>query len=218
MNLEQLKDTWQGQSEQLQNGINVNEQKLKAEQTKDSLKPVMNKRIVEAIFTLVIVILLWQYIVANFALTAPVVSAAILNVFAIINLAGNIGQIALIKQIDYAKPISEVQKQIFDIRQHNLVFTKLVALSLPFYGSYVFLGFDLLFGVDLYKGLDVGGIFALVLGGIAFLPAVIWFNRQLRFDNISTGWVSKMIESIGGQELLAAAKVMNTLHTNEESA
>jgi hypothetical protein len=216
MNLEQLKDTWQGQSEQLQNGINLNESRLKTFETRATLKSVMNKRIIEAIVTFVIVFLLWQYIVANFALTGPVVSAAILNVFAIINLAGNIGQIALIKQIDYAKPVSEVQKQIFEIRQHNLVLTKLVALSLPFYGAYVFLGFDLLFGVDLYKGLDVGGIFALLLGGIAFLPAVIWFNRQLRFDNINTGWVSKVIESIGGQELLAAAQVMNTLQTSDK--
>ncbi|NQZ07321.1 MAG: hypothetical protein HRT35_09195 [Algicola sp.] len=216
MNLEQLKDTWQGQNEQLQSGIKLNEDKLKTFETQAILRPLLNKRIIEAIFTFVIVILLWQYIVANFGLTAPVVSAAILNVFALINLAGNIGQIALISQIDYAKPISEVQKQIFDIRQHNLVMTKLVALSLPFYGAYVFLGFDLMFGIDLYKGLHVGGIFSLLLGGIAFLPAVIWFNRQLRFANLNTGWVSKMIESIGGQELLAAAQVMNTLQTSDK--
>jgi hypothetical protein len=98
--------------------------------------------------------MLWKYIAAGFTFSAPIISAFILTVFAIIGLAGNIGQIVLISNIDYSKPISQLQTDFYRVCAHKLQLTKLLLVSVPFYLAYVFIGFDLFFGIDLYQYLE----------------------------------------------------------------
>ena len=70
-------------------------------------------RIIEGVAFFAIIVLLGQYIATDFSLSAPTISAVVLTIFAIVGLAGNIGQIVLISKIDYAKPVSHLQKDIY---------------------------------------------------------------------------------------------------------
>ena len=71
-------------------------------------------RIIESVAFFAIIVLLGQYIATDFRLSAPTISAVVLTIFAIVGLAGNIGQIVLISKIDYAKPVVTVHQGPID--------------------------------------------------------------------------------------------------------
>ena len=108
MNLEQMQSMWQAHSEKLDESMSLNNRLLKemrvADQ-KNKLNKLVISRAIEGFLFIIITVFLWRYIVSSWSLTAPVLSAVLLNVFAIIGLAGSIGQIALLTKIDFAKPI-----------------------------------------------------------------------------------------------------------------
>jgi len=116
MNLDNFKSAWQQQSTDTHSAIEINQAKLAEIKINKQIK-VLNKmkwaRILESVVFLIIIVLLWKYIAAGFTFSAPIISAFILNLFAIIGLAGNIGQIALISSIDYSKPVNQLQKDFF---------------------------------------------------------------------------------------------------------
>jgi len=151
MDIDEFKNQWQIQDKKLEKCMQVNSALLKTihtDKSRNLMRNIMFKRVLEAITFFVIVILLWLYIVNNPVISAATISATLLNLFAIIGLAGNIGQIALIAKIDYADPVCAVQEQIFKIRSHALVVAKLILSSIPFNMAYIFLGASLFF--DLY--------------------------------------------------------------------
>ena len=154
MNLEQMQSMWQVHSEKLDESMSLNKkllQKIQAEGNKSELNKLILTRAIEGIVFFCIVLSLGTYMASSWSLTAPVVSAFVLNVFAIVGLAGSIGQIALLSKIDFSKPMKETLNDLIAVRTHSLNVFKLLILSAPFYMAYVFLGYDLFFGVDLFS-------------------------------------------------------------------
>jgi len=215
MNIDDLKNTWNNQNttdssvdinKPLMATIEVNQQIRKLDSMKWS-------RIVEGVVFFLIIIALWQYIVANFAMSAPVISAAILDVFAIVGLAGNIGQITLISQVDFAAPVKVLQQNMYRVCSHNLQLTRLVLLSVPFYMTYMFLGFDVLFSVDLYKFLSEDMVMFYGVSSAMMLAGTIWFVSKLSYKNINTPWVKWTIAHIVGEPLIEMAQFINNAET-----
>ena len=118
MNLEQIQSMWQEHNEKLDECISLNKnllQEKKIESQKSDLNKLVATRTVEGLLFFVIVVLLWQYIASSWSFTAPVVSAFVLNIFAIVGLAGNIGQIALLSKVDFSKPVKETMTDLIVI-------------------------------------------------------------------------------------------------------
>ena len=214
MNLDEFKNAWQKQEEKLDDVISINQRllaKIELNQPKNILSKIRIYRSIEAFVFLIIIISLWQFIVANLTLSAATISASVLNVFAILGLIGNIGQIVFISQLDYSAPIKEVQKSLFDISTHKLQMTKLLLLSIPFYMAYVFLGFDVLFNIDLLEYLTVNmRAFYLISSLLMFVP-LIWLLKKLSYKNINISWVNKVVTIIIGKELVSAADFLNEI-------
>jgi len=215
MNIDDLKNTWNNQNttdssvdinKPLMATIEVNQQIRKLDSMKWS-------RIVEGVVFFLIIIALWQYIVANFAMSAPVISAAILDVFAIVGLAGNIGQITLISQVDFAAPVKVLQQNMYRICSHNLQLTRLVLLSVPFYMTYMFLGFDVLFSVDLYQFISEDMVMFYGVSSAMMLAGTIWFVSKLSYKNISTPWVKWTVAHIVGEPLIEMAQFISSAET-----
>jgi len=215
MNIDDLKNTWNNQNttdssidinKPLMATIEVNQQMRKLDSMKWS-------RIFEGIVFFLIIIALWQYIVANFAMSAPVISAAILNVFAIVGLAGNIGQITLISQVDFAAPVKVLQQNMYRICSHNLQLTRLVLLSVPFYMTYMFLGFDVLFSVDLYQFISEDMVMFYGVSSAMMLAGTIWFVSKLSYKNIKTPWVKWTVAHIVGEPLIEMAQFISSAET-----
>ena len=173
-------------------------------------------RKVESIIFFIIITSLWQYIVKDFSFSAPIISAFILNVFAIIGLAGNIGQIVLISKIDYSKPVKLLQNDVLAVCSHKLQLTKLMILSVPFYMTYVFFGFDVLFGVDLFQHLEQHMIlFYSATSALLFLLTA-WFLVKLDYRNIDTAWIKCVVRLIVGDKLINLAQFINSMNLENQ--
>ena len=186
MNIDDLKNTWQKQNND-NAYIEVNQKKLCIIEQNNQMKTFAKMkvfRLVEGMLFLLVVVALWQYIADDFVLSAPKISAIILVVFATIGLAGNIGQFALISKVDYSKSIKAVQNQIYLISSHKLQLTRLAILSVPFYMAYVFLAFDIVFGIDLFSTFDAQVKLIYSITTLLMLVSVMWLLMRLNYQHI----------------------------------
>lgn len=213
MNLDNFKSAWQQQSTDTHSAIEINQAKLAEIKINKQIK-ALNKmkwaRILESVVFLIIIVLLWKYIAAGFTFSAPIISGFVLNLFAIIGLAGNIGQIVLISNIDYSKPVNQLQKDFYRVCSHKLELTKLLLMSVPFYLAYVFIGFDLLFGIDLYQYLELHMIWFYSLSSVLLFIATAWVFAKLNYKNISEKWVNASVQFIVGKRLVTMAEFLNS--------
>ena len=217
MNIDTLKQTWQSEDENVNSLMTINKEILESIQTEKQSRKFQDlkwARTIESIVFFFIVVSLWQYIATDFALTASTVSAFILNIFATVALAGNIGQIALISRIDFSQPVKVLQGKLFDICSHKLQITKLVILSVPFYMAYVLFGFDVLWGVDLYTQLS-DTMLTFYIGSSALLLALaMWFVSKLSYQHIETPWVKSVISLLVGERLMGMAEFLREAETS----
>ena len=216
MNLEQMQSMWQDHSEKLDECLSVNKSLL-VEKKIASKKSELNKLIVarsfESFLFFVIVVSLWKYIVSSWGLTAPVVSAFILNIFAIIGLAGNIGQIALLSKIDFSKSIKETMIDLIAVRSHNLNVFKLIMLSIPLYMAYVFLGYDIAFDVDLYSLMSVETKIAFSSISIMFGGMIVYLIKKLKPENRDNKLIGWLINEVSGERLTRLLDEVDNLET-----
>ena len=204
MNLDQMQSMWQAHSEKLDECMSLNQtllQKIQAEGNKSELNKLILTRAIEGTVFFCIVLSLGSYVASSWGLTAPVVSAVVLNIFAIVGLAGSIGQIALLKKVDFSKSMKETLNDLIAVRTHSLNVFKLLILSAPFYMAYVFLGYDLFFGVDLFSLMSAEttirfSVIALIFGLLAAL--LINKLKPENRDNKLIGW---LYQEISGRRL-----------------
>jgi len=86
-------------------------QKLKLEKVKKQTRPISILRSIEVVSFGVLAIILGGYIADNWSNTPLAVSGIILHIITLIALIGSIGQLVLLQQINYAKPIVEIRKK-----------------------------------------------------------------------------------------------------------
>ncbi|MEJ2912921.1 hypothetical protein [Pseudoalteromonas sp. C12FD-1] len=218
MNLDNFKNTWQQQNNLNKSAITINQSQLsetKANKQIKELNTMKWARIIESAAFFFIIVLLGQYIAKNVSVSAPIISALILAIFAIIGLAGNIGQIVHIVNIDYAKPISQLQKDIYRLCSHKLQLTKLLFMSAPFYMAYVFIGFDVLFKIDLFALLEQHMVWFYSVSSLLLLITIGCVLAKLNYTNIATPWVKRTIELIVGERLVNMAQFINSIESTD---
>ncbi|GBL05223.1 hypothetical protein [Glaciecola sp. KUL10] len=204
MNLEQMQTMWQSHSAKLDECISLNKSHLvdkQFESKKNELNKLKVTRAIEGLLFFVVVFLLWKYIVSSWELSAPVVSAFILNIFAIVGLAGSIGQIVLLNNIDFSKPVKETVTDLIAVRSHNLNNFKLISLSVPLYMAYVFLAYDIVFSVDLFSlmSAQTQAVFAavsLLTGGL-----VVYLINKLKPENRNNKLIGWLFKEVSGERL-----------------
>jgi hypothetical protein len=218
MELEELKKMWNDCHKKINRNLKLNRRILKEinlDKMKSRMCRLMTFRIAEALCFLIIVIALWTFIAANPSLSAPTISALILNVFATVGLAGSIGQIALIGMIDYSSSVTSIQKQLGRIKSHGIQISKLLFLSIPFYMSYVFLGSKLFFKIDLYASADRTWLILNIVISVCFIIPALWLYRELSSISTTRNWVKRLAVSSGGKEITAASEFMDEIEKFE---
>ncbi|MEL0634910.1 hypothetical protein V6237_19280 [Pseudoalteromonas carrageenovora] len=216
MNLDNFKNTWQQQNSFNESAITINQSMLSETKVNKQMKELSNMkwaRIIESTAFFFIILLLGQYIAKNVSVSAPVISALILVVFAIVGLAGNIGQIVHIANIDYAKPISQLQKDIYRLCSHKLQLAKLLLMSAPLYMAYVFIGFDVLFEIDLFAHLEQHMVWFYSVSSLLLLIAAGCVSAKLNYTNIKAPWVKRTIAFIVGERLVNMAQFINNVES-----
>ena len=93
-------------------------------------------------------------------------------------------------------------------------------MSAPFYLAYVFIGFDVLLGIDLYQHLEQHMMWFYSLSSLLLLTVTVFVLGKLQYKNIATNWVKLTIKFIVGERLVDMAQFINSIESissNDES-
>ena len=195
------------------NKSSVNE--LQLEKSRNSTKRILMYRFFEVVIFNFLTVFLGWYIANNLDQTHLVISGVIVHVFVLVASVSSIGQVVLLRQIDFSKPIVEIRKKIELVNSHGLLFIKLIFLSAPVWWSYAIVAVDIFLGVDLYVHLDPDFVVRyLVINFLLIIPLVWAFNR-LSYKNLHIKWVRKTIGLFTGIKTMKALEFLNDIEEFE---
>ena len=176
---------------------------------------ILKYRIVEIVVFSLLAIFMGNYIANNWSQTHLAISGIIVGVFTLIALAGSIGQVTLLQQIDFAKPVVEIRKKIELVNAHGLLFVKLMFLSTPIWWSYVVVASDYLFNIDFYANMDVDLVIKyLMINSLLIIP-LVWFLNKLTYKNLNIQWIRKTIGLFTGSKTMKALEFLNEIEKFE---
>lgn len=188
---------------------------LQIEKFQKSTKKILYYRIFEVVFFGFIVMFLGWYIANNLDQTHLAISGIIVHVFALVALVGSIGQVVLLLQIDFSKPIVEIRKKIELVNSHQLLFVKLIFLSAPVWWSYAIVAIDLLFGVDLYLHLDSNFVVRYLVINFLLIIPLVWIFNKLSYKNLHIKWVRQTIRLFTGTKTMKALEFLKDIEEFE---
>ncbi|MCT4589331.1 MAG: hypothetical protein N4A71_16020 [Carboxylicivirga sp.] len=196
------------------NKSSVNE--LHFDKSQKSTKKILKYRIFETVTFSLLVIFLGWYIANNWEQTHLAISGTIVHVFALVALVGSIGQIVLLQQIDFSKPVVEIRKKMELVNSHGLLFVKLVFLSAPVWWSYAIVAIDALLEVDLYLHLDPDFVIRYLVINFLLIIPLVWLFNKLTYKNLHIKWVRKTIRLLTGTKTMKALESLNDIEEFEK--
>jgi len=191
-------------------------EKINLNKSKKSIQVILIYRIIEIISFSFLAIFLGWYISTNLGNTHLAVSGIIVHIFTLIALVGSIGQLVLLQQIDFSKPIVEIRKKIELVNSHGLLFVKLIFLSASVWWSYALLAVDLFLGVDLFVHLDPDFVVRYLIVNFLLIIPLIWLFNKLSYKNLHLKWIRKTIGFFTGKKTLKALNFLNDIEKFEE--
>ncbi len=180
-----------------------------------SSQNILKYRIIEIIAFSLLALFMGNYIATNWSQTHLVISGIIVCVFILIALAGSIGQVTLLQQINFTKPIVDIRKKIELVNTHSLLFVKLMFLSTPIWWSYVVVGSDYLFNIDLYNNMDSDFVLKYLMVNFLLIIPIVWVLNKLTYKNFHVKWVRKTIGFFVGTKTMKALEFLKSIEEFE---
>lgn len=188
---------------------------INLDKSEKSTQAILKYRVIEIVIFSLLALFMGNYIATNWSQTHLAISGIIVGVFTLIALSGSIGQVVLLQQIDFAKPIVDIRKKIELVNTHSLLFLKLMFLSAPIWWSYAVVGSDYLFNINLYAHMDVDFVLKyLMINSLLIIP-LVWFLNKLTYKNLHIKWVKKTIGLFIGSKTMKALEFLNDIEEFE---
>lgn len=172
---------------------------------------IVKYRIIEIVVFSLLAVFMGNYVASNWNQPHLAISGVIVGVFTLIALAGSIGQVTLLKQIDFAKPIVDIRKKIELVNSHGLLFVKLMLLSTPIWWSYIVVASDSIFNIDLYANMDVDFVLKYLMVNSLLIIPLVWILNKLTYKNLHVKWVRKTIGLFTGSKTMKALEFLNDI-------
>jgi hypothetical protein len=219
METNEIKELFAAYDAKLDRVLQLNERslkKIKLDKIRKQTRWISVLRSIEVVSFSILAVILGSYIADNWAVTHLAVSGIILHVFTLIALTGSIGQLVLLQQIDYAKPIVEIRKKIELVNSHALLFLKLVFLSAPVWWAYPLVALNYFFNFDLYPHLDSDFVVKYVVVNALLIFPLVLFLRKLSYKNLHIKWVRKTIGFFTGTKTKKSLEFLNEIEEFEK--
>ncbi len=219
MEMEELLNAWKTYDAKLDHSLSLNRamlREMKVDKTRSRMQRTLVARGVEAGIFSLLTIALCVFAVNRLPYPEFVLAAGVLLVFYILGFAGSIKQIVMISQIDYAGSVVDIQRKIEQITAHHLQLIRLSMLSLPFYTAYIVIGFELFFGVNIFKQGNHDWWVGQLIFSAFMIPLALWLYRKIRPDNIHLKWVKNLTTSLGGSSLTKAVQFLHDIEKFEK--
>ncbi|MCP5060896.1 MAG: hypothetical protein GY936_00320 [Ignavibacteriae bacterium] len=218
MEAEGLKKILEAYETKLDKRLSLNVSSLKninLEKSEKYTQSILKYRVIEIVVFSLLAIFTGNYIATNWNQTHLVISGIIVGVFTLIALSGSIGQVVLLQQIDFAKPIIDIRKKIELVNTHSLLFIKLMFLSTPIWWSYVAVASDSLFNIDLYANMDSDFVLKYLMVNSLLIIPMVWFLNKLTYKNLNVKWIRKSIGFFVGTKTMKALEFLNDIEEFE---
>lgn len=218
MEIGELKKMLAAYDTKLDEKLSLNVASLKSinlDKSEKSTQSIFKYRVIEIVIFSLLALFMGNYIATNWNQTHLAMSGILVGVFTLIALSGSIGQVALLQQIDFAKPIVDIRKKIELVNTHGLLFIKLMFLSTPIWWSYVVVGSDYLFNIDLYNNMDSDFVLKYLMVNSLLIIPMIWFLNKLTYKNLNVKWVRKTIGFFVGTKTMKALDFLKDIEEFE---
>lgn len=219
METKELKELFAAYDAKLDRALQLNEsslKKIKLDKIQKQTRWISVLRSIEVVSFSILAVILGRFIADNWAVAHLAVSGVILHVFTLIALAGSIGQLVLLQQIDYAKPIVEIRKKIELVNSHALFFLKLVFLSAPIWWAYPLVALNYFFNIDIYPHMDPDFVVQYVAVNALLVFPLLWFLSKLTYKNLHIKWVRKTIGFFVGTKTKKSLEFLNEIEEFEK--
>lgn len=219
METNELQELFAAYDAKLDRVLHLNEsslKKMKLEKIRKQTQWIMVFRSIEVASFSILAVILGGYIADNWAVTHLAISGIIFHVFTLTALVGSIGQLVLLGQIDYAKPIVEIRRKIELVNSHSLLFIKLVFLSAPVWWAYPLTALSYFFNFDIYPYLDPDFVIRYIVVNALLIFPLAWFLSKLSYKNWHIKWVRKTIRFFTGTKTSKALEFLNELEEFEK--
>lgn len=218
MEADELKKILEAYDNKLDKTLSLNISSIKElqlEKSQNSTKKILTYRVFEVVMFSFLAMFLGWYIANNWDQTYLAISGVIVHIFVLVALVGSIGQVVLLRQIDFSKPIVEIRKKIELINSHGLLFVKLIFLSATVWWSYAIVAFDLFLGVDLYVHLEPDFVVRYLVVNFLLIIPLAWVFNRLSYKNLHIKWVRKTIGLFSGTKTMKALEFLNDIEEFE---
>jgi hypothetical protein len=213
MELDEMKQMWAEQDRKLDENIRLNKRLLTAgnlDGVKTALQRLTFFLSCGAVVWLAIVVGLGSFIHGHIGTLRLALPAVASDIFAIGMLAATIAQIARVRQIDYAKPVAVIQRQIGDLRvlRIRIVQWGLLAGTVV-WAPFVIVVFNAAFGVEPSNAPWFWTWFwANVAFGLSLIPLALWFSKKFGDRMKQFPFVQRLMDDIAGRSLSEATNFL----------
>ena len=219
MEATQLKEMHAAYDNKLDKTLRLNTasiEKLQRQKSQNSTNRFLRYRIFEVVLFACLALSLGWYTANNWDQTHLAVSGIIFHIVTLVALAGSIGQVVLLQQVDYSKPVVAIRKKIEYVNAHGLLFVKLVFLSAPVWWSYVLVGFDFFFGLDVYVHLEPDFVVRYLIVNLLLIVPLVWFLNKLSYKKLHIKWVRKTLGLFTNSNTLKALEALSDIKEFEK--
>jgi hypothetical protein len=199
IDIEKLQDTWSKHEEKLQKSIELNLELLKRVNVKSArskMKSLVWINISTLVFYQAVMWFFVYYTINHWPQVQYMIAGAILAAWSGVISYGAIKQLKLISEVDYAGPVTLVQKQLQKVKIAIVHFLRMALMILPLHMAFVVVINEILFNVDLIKVADPVWMIAQTL--VLILPT-IWIYRNLSPKNVHKKWMNWLLQGNGSQ-------------------
>lgn len=207
MELQELKNAWQSYDNKLEKSYKLNMhclELIQVQKAKSKLKLLLLSRLVEIAMLIVVIWYLGSFLYVHLAEMQFAVSAAILMLFFIISLSNCIKQIVVIKEIDYSKSVTDVQRKLTLLRSHIVDYIRLIFLAIPTYPAYLIIACKVLGIFDIVSHFNHNWWISQILFSILLIPLCVWIYMKISYKNMDKKWVRYIIEKSAGNSVTKA--------------
>ena len=208
-----IKNIWNNYGTNLQADLEVNLSALNdvdLRSTRGQLNRLLYRRMAELVVFLAFLSLLSSFTIKYYEVFQFLISGVILGLFCLVGAIGSFWQVIQILRLDYTKSITLFQLQLEKLKTYSLQTMRLLLLSMPFYFTYIIIGFKIFLDLDIFALANSKWLFWNLILSITLIPLSLWVYRKLSYKTKSR-WVKNMILENGGNQIHSAIKFINEI-------
>lgn len=215
MELDELKIGWKQLEKRLEAQKVITQQLItdqKLERTQSRLRRFLLLPICELVSGIVAALLVGSFLFEGPHELRFVLSGVVLHIAAVLTIVASMWQIAKIGQIDYSKPVLDIQEDLAGIRAFRIGMNQWIfALALLLWMPLCIVLFQGLFTFDIVAKFSPAWVWTNIGLGIIAVPVLYWAMKRYGSQLSHTAFGRRLVDDLAGQSLSRALRDLESV-------